>query len=239
MIPSDGSRMQFYSALEWNLTWFGMQRITANADRIWFSNHYDRWAFLIDALPGKAESHLVQHGMLYGDRLIPSRLRNISTIYVFDADSETVFRGLVQNPDVKFIQNNYSLSLTQFARRLQGEKLVLLVGNLLHVEDEERLINLCLELDPNVRILVKPHPRSDQQHYQKMQGKRVELVVGGKTFPDADMVLSPESTLGKEYEAMGTPVIWYTRVSTEELQTQLTTAFDSSTRSNEGNVQAA
>lgn len=226
LIPSDGSRMQFYSAFVWHLTWFGLQRISANAETIWFANHYDRWAFLIDGLPVNAQTNLVQHGMLYGDRLIPSRLNHISNIYVFDADSEAVFRQLITNPDVKFVRSQYTLSLTQFPRRAADEKIVLLVGNLLHVKDEERLVSACLDLDANIRILVKPHPRSDQTHYQKMAGDGVELVVGAKTFPDADIVLTPESTLGKEYEATGTPVIWYTRISIDEVQQQLTAAIE-------------
>jgi hypothetical protein len=216
-LPSKSDRLQFYTAMEWSLMWIGLGRMIADVKTIWFANHYDRWCILIDRYPMTADKRLIQHGMLYGDRQIPSRVKTVSTVYVFDAESAAAFRNcVISNPDVQFINTPYRLQLTPVERRSTDERLVLLVGNLLHAEDEDRLIQMCLELNSLVRILVKPHPRLEQSRYRRCVGERVD-VIGPATFPDVDVVLSPESTLGSEYESTGVPVIWYTRIPMEDV----------------------
>lgn len=97
-----------YSAFQWFLLYFTLKETKIN--HIWISNHYDRYAKLVDSLEIKYS--LIQHGQLYFMNDIKSEivfpnfsegLMNCSKVYMFDNDSNHYFK--------KYISSNYEIQL--------------------------------------------------------------------------------------------------------------------------------
>jgi hypothetical protein len=97
-----------YSAFQWFLLYFTLKE--TKIDHIWISNHYDRYAKLVDSLEIKYS--LIQHGQLYFMNEIKSEivfpnfsegLMNCSKVYMFDYESNHYFK--------KYISSNYEIQL--------------------------------------------------------------------------------------------------------------------------------
>ena len=222
--PQKSDRVQSYTALSFFATWTALSASLKNAQSVRMANHYDRWAVLIDRLSLNSERWLVQHGMLYGDRLIPTKLKHTARLVAFDDESVAMFRDnvIAESAGTIFETRPHQLPLTEIPSRDSEQISLLLIGNLLHAEDEDRIVKMVDSVDDRIRLFIKPHPRTDQGRYLSMSTASVSVWQDKDLFPRVDLVISPESTLGKEYESTGIPVLWYARMQHSELQAAVT-----------------
>ncbi|MFK7779570.1 MAG: hypothetical protein QM490_00245, partial [Candidatus Gracilibacteria bacterium] len=56
--------LQNYIAYEWFLTYIVLKKINKHTKKVYFANHYDRWATMFDQIFADKELVLIQHGIL-------------------------------------------------------------------------------------------------------------------------------------------------------------------------------
>lgn len=202
--------LQTYTSYSWFVTWFALNNLQPS--EIWFGNHFDRWAILIDHI--KSKNTLVQHGIEDGSFSPPIKLNSVKTLYAFNADQVLFF-------DQKIITSKFSIEY--FKPTIVVQKLslsvpsVLIIGNQsLYFKKEKSFIAGLQHLE--VKVFLKPHPRQSTEAYKKLRGEfEFELLTEPYYFPDVNYVISYKSTLALEYELIGKNVFYHTDISTEEI----------------------
>lgn len=216
--------MQTFDAFEWFLTLIVLSRM--NYISITFTNHYDRWAVLFDSLQIERKTQ-IQHGLLDEQFILPAKLTSIDVCYVYNLESEKIFRDLYHDNNThktKYMKIDLKLKTTSLANK---KNTILIIGSMLDGIAEMEKISSILDVFHASTIFIKPHP----VHYNSIYDEyfrnetRVTIIQDANFFPDVSLVLSPVSTLGFEYELIGTPVVYYLDFNTEELLTTIKTSY--------------
>lgn len=202
--------LQCVFSYDWFLVAGFMRRIDGYSGNVFFGNHYDRWAYLIDNSFERARVSLIQHGMLDDNFVVPCKLRNVAFVYKIKGESDFNFANFINNKRLKFEEMPAGLNLME--PKLRCEKSVLIIGYPFDVDSEIVIAN---ELVKRFDVFVKPHPVYSADGYSKL--KPLVRVVAKDEFPRVDLALCYESTLGLEYEASGVPVLWRKGVSENEV----------------------
>lgn len=194
--------LQAYVAYEWFLVYIGLSKIEENSDRrIYFANHYDRWATMFDQLFVNENVTLLQHGLLPRNLKLSYKLKHVNNIYVLNRSSQEVFKSLLEGLNPDFFQLESMITLTDIQC---NKKAVLVIGQPHSIESEIKLIKKIVD---EFEVFVKPHPLYDATEYEKLKG--VRLIKQKDFYPRVDVALCYESTLGVEYEASGVEVVWW------------------------------
>ena len=193
--------LQAYVAYEWFLVYIGLSKINCNNCTIYFANHYDRWAVMFDQLFARNNLVLLQHGLLPDSLQLSYQLKNINYIYSLTLDSHRRFKSLFNCESVRFSQLDLSIKLTDVQ---SSKRTVLMIGQPHSIKSE---INIIKSLKNEFNIFVKPHPLYDATEYKKLDG--ITLIEDKGFYPNVDVALCYESTLGIEYEASGIQVLWW------------------------------
>ncbi len=210
---NDNENLQTYNSFEWFLTNCFLTR-QKGIKEIWFANHFDRWAILFDNL--KIERKIiVQHGIENGKLIPPVMLKNITKAYLIKADQKPFFVGKIIENDFEFEELKSEIKLTKIF--CQDKLRVLIVGNVsIHSVEEKFLIQHLSSL--NIHFCLKPHPVLSQNFYTELKQETDFLLIADKnTFPEVDVVISYESTLGLEYELEGVKVLYYADNTVDEI----------------------
>lgn len=197
----------------------GLEKTILSPDKLYFSNHYDRWATLFDQLFESEYIILIQHGLLPKDLVLPYPLQNLREIYAMDQESEDIFLNLFNLNNVSFKRLDIGLELVE----VDHEFSILIIGQP-HVEMREvMLVKSIIDRLPFCTIYIKPHPVFSHGTYlNQFKNSNNVIIIGNKTFfPKTDVALNYESTLGVEYEQSGVPVINWKGIDVELVMNQL------------------
>lgn len=193
--------LQVYVAYEWFLVYIGLSKIKSHRRTVYFANHYDRWAVMFDQLFAKDSLTLLQHGLLPDSLVLSYKLKNINHIYYLTQGSHRRFKSLFNGGNIRFSQLDLSIKLTDVK---SSKRTVLMIGQPHSIKSE---INIIKNLKNEFNIFVKPHPLYDATEYKKLDG--ITLIEDKSFYPNVDIALCYESTLGIEYEASGVQVVWW------------------------------
>lgn len=203
--------LQCYVAFEWFLCFFGLEKLrygeNVKFDKVYFSNHYDRWALLFDHVFQHSNIILLQHGLLPEDLSLSSSMENINTIYVLNEPSKGLFEKIYKRVDLDFLSMPSVLNLKNVSEKFS----LLVIGQPHSLDFEIELVNKLLEVDVEIYIYVKPHPLYGVEEYNiiPLGSDRIQIITESGFFPKVDIALNYESTLGLEYEKSGIEVIWW------------------------------
>lgn len=212
-------RFQNYVFFEWLLMRKALWGIEA---QFYMVDHFDRWAVLLDIISEcseKSRLHLVQHGLLVLDftnidsRLefdLDCKLKNVDELYVFDDASRDIFVNQILSSNNRRDSNLVvhkcppQLNLTSLDHHNPS---VLYVGHTL-ISSFHQAVLAEVQKQADSKDIVhyyKPHP-SQTANYLVPKGKWI-VIDDVNRFPDVDVVVSYQSTLGFEYFMMGKTVI--------------------------------
>lgn len=219
--------LEVNGCFDWLLNYWTLQSINADAV-LYFAQQYDPSIIYIDKAPQKRKIH-VQHGTmilkhnLFGIKYpimqyiekydcwtmnSPYKMSSVEMVYAFTeaeftAECKSIFKNIPFSSIV-----GYNLRRENLMEVNRAKKSVLIVGFYKAYSDiEESLIQSLQKLD--VDIYLKNHPTDLVEWYDEMKMKYEFDLLDGNSFPKTDIVLSYDSTLALEYEALGIDVIYY------------------------------
>ncbi|MDZ4684909.1 MAG: hypothetical protein SH850_07435 [Planctomycetaceae bacterium] len=212
--------LQTFVAWEWFLVWRLLPRCVAEGRGLWFVNHYDRMAVLLDRLPVNGPRHLVQHGFSRSGVQLACQLRHVSEVLYFDQQTRQILQevALAKTCRPQWTPIKTYLTLTPWtSTNAVGRShppsatsgLVLVIGQPVEPELERELLTALAAALPGVVLLYKAHPLYGRSGAAHVPSPPVEILWEPSLFPAVDVVLSGWSWLGVEYESTGTPVVWY------------------------------
>ncbi len=205
--------LQTYCSVQWDLAERGLRKcLTNEVSAILSTNHFDRFAVLIDSLPGPFKKILYQHGLLDEGMDLPYKLQNIAELHYYDANSERIFRDKVmKSPDVQVFLSPPPFRVDP-GSYTPGS--VLIIGQPHCSEKEVEMAKKMLSLSCVQKIIIKPHPKYPDNVYRTLSDSKIELIKEG--YPKVDLALSYMSTLGFEYESIAIPVLWHKSMLVDE-----------------------
>ncbi|EAA4452422.1 hypothetical protein DPF13_17820, partial [Salmonella enterica subsp. diarizonae] len=216
--------LQIYTAPSWFLVALVMNRIQG---KVISSEHYDRWAVLIDSMLGEKgiQYTLIQHGSLraldssaYLLFKIPYKLKHLDKIIVFDeVEFQLFINNILDYNLAEIIKVEYSkpmLSLTQVS---SNQLTLLVIGHSLCEKGQLKICSLINQQIENCSIYYKEHPKARAS--SKVRQFKFNFIIDDNFFPKVDVVISYPSTLAYKYEEMGTLVLFHGLhvVQTEEI----------------------
>lgn len=209
--------MLSYSSYNWFITYFSLRH--QSFDKIVFVNHYDRWAVLFDNLHSE-NIILLQHGIISADFAPPTKLKNISELYAYNEEEKDKFLKLViYNKKCIFKLLKREIKLTSIPAKVNTPQVLLISCLPLTFDDEKKLL---INISSKVTIFIKAHPVfSTLPYYELKKQFDFNLIVEKDLFPDVDLVISYNSTLGYEYELAGKKVIYYEKLSLDQIKDQI------------------
>lgn len=176
--------------------------------KIYFTNHYDRWSIIIDRVSVVPLVQL-QHGIVSDSYFPTFKLLNVNEVFCYDDVSEVIWReNICANKKAKYnrialdVELNYSCDNNS----------VFIISNPLYFDDELALLSLLVDSGEFNVVLFKPHPLYD---YQLDRLPKATCILGKYDYPDARIIITKGSTLGREYESLGKKVIWWEGSSVE------------------------
>ncbi len=202
---------QCYIALEFFLVMFALKDIKKFIDTIYYCNHFDRWAVLIDNIFFDKELILIQHGVLPESISLDYKSINVSRVFTFNKTNKERFIKyvLARKSKTTFTEMDVSLELQPVNH---NKKTILLIGQPHSIKNE---IEIIKRIKDNYIVYVKPHPGFSSTPYEKIIN--IILIEQRHYYPKVDLVLNYESTLGIEYEASNIKVIWWKDINIDEL----------------------
>jgi hypothetical protein len=152
-----------YSAFQWFLLFISLKE--CKIEHVWISNHYDRYAKLVDTLGIKY--YLIQHGQLFFDNekkseisfpVFSEGLTNCSKVYMFDINSNYYFK--------KYISSNYKIELINSPLKIKNYKeilfnlpTILIIGLGPYVNQHHEIIKILNHKYSNkINIVYRFHP---------------------------------------------------------------------------------
>lgn len=170
---------------------------------IHFTNHYDRWAVLLDYFSLNTLWQY-QHGVVEKNYQPPYKLRKIEKVFCINKESISIWKKNIVLPGpTSYIVSKYTIDLQQYS----GDKSVLLISNPLFKLKEVELIQALACKGYNV--FYKTHPLYNYNIAALSKERKNLYVVDKQIFPHCEKTVCNGSTLGLEYEASGLPVIWW------------------------------
>lgn len=200
-----------------------------------FANHKDSYAPLFDNLPHQYKT-LVQHGtevvMVNPNNVsnpyyrydkeghfwvnnMPFKYKHLTKVYCFTPkELKALSMSILGNvPEVIIV----GYPLKEFNENLDGDEAILIIGNygVFH-EKESRLLGLLQ--NTGVKIYLKNHPIYPASVYKGFLTMFDFVLLDGSRFPKVNYVFTYCSTLALEYEALGANIIFYDKMSEEDLR---------------------
>jgi hypothetical protein len=221
-----GESFQVYPAFSWFLTWRVLFRFRGAINTLWMTSDSDRWAVLMDCLPGINRKVIIQHGLLSDSSMIkgfrspealPVRLKNIETVFLFKMEHREDYLNLILD-DRGCVRFELLRSLSTILEDSDGIKTtVLIIGQPIHRVRECLLANRLSERLDDVNILVRPHPSSSRLGYRQKLSSRVGMA-NFLGFPRVNLCLCFErSSLAELYSDLGVETLYLD--STSEITT--------------------
>lgn len=206
--------LQIYTAPSWFLVAIALNKIQG---KIVSSEHYDRWAVLIDIVSGKRQNRytLVQHGSLkalessaYLAFQIPYKLKHVGKIVVFDEVEYKFFANKILDPNLaEIIEVEYSKPELSLSQVTSNQLTLLFIGHSLCEKEQLKICSQIIKKINNCTIYYKEHPKARAS--LDVKDFNFNFITDDKFFPDVDIVISYPSTLAYQYEEKGIPVLFH------------------------------
>ena len=225
---------------KWHVKYRACMNIPTDCE-VFFCNHMDQNAAIIDALPHKHKS-LIQHGTLillhnrysiqwplmkenkdyhFWTYNVPCKYNTIERVFTF---SETEYYALCDS----IINNRPEKVIVGYGLKtydLEGNrKTVLIIGLYRKYADKEREIIRSLQ-GLNINLVLKNHPTQNVSAYNEMKNMYNFILLNDNRFPKADVVISYDSTLALEYADCGSEVFYYDDYSIESMVSMINNMF--------------
>ncbi|MFT6745851.1 MAG: hypothetical protein ACJAZ2_000189 [Glaciecola sp.] len=206
-------KLQTLTCQDWLHSFSVLEQIDRESE-VWFANHYDRWAILFSYLNCKSKV-LLQHGIVNSSSTPPNKLQGVSAVHLISEDQKQFIKGhFVANAFQAYtLKGTLTLSNVVAKDKLR----VLIVGNIgMYAGNEQKIIS-SLSQKP-VHLLLKPHPVLSFEDYLVWKKQyNYHFIEDKEVFPDVDLVVSYESTVGVEYAQKDIDVIYYNEKSVDEI----------------------
>lgn len=205
-----------YTAFEWFTVRLGIEKIEGD---FYIANHFDRWIVMMDFILGehhridvKSKLTLVQHGLV-GDIAnekcdLPYRISMLSKLCTYDKVSEMYFKdNILDNRLLMLEEVNYFrnvIALTEVHDYIKTN--ILFVGHSICLDLHIYLYTKLKEKKDFIAYY-KPHPTEKKS--RKVINQSWEIIDDIFSYPKVDFLISYNSTLGIEYENLGTKVFFH------------------------------
>lgn len=192
--------LQIYFCLEFSLFYEFKNHIDfPNLKNIYFTDHYCKYAIYFSSFK-YPKSNQIQHGIL-SDRFFPKHLIFVNQCFVFDHLQKHIFINNLHLPGVRYI--NYK-PIINFINLYENVFTIFFISRMDSFELEKELIRkVRFSFDENiVKIIIKPHPKMSNFKYfdSFYSDNSVHVVFDTFFYPQANIVISSNSTMKKEYE---------------------------------------
>jgi hypothetical protein len=226
--PNWTDRLQTYTAYPCFIFWRALIRHSESPSTLWFANHFDRWAVLLDRLPTGAQRVLIQHGTHAMDEFpVPSRLTNIKLFYCVSSREAEFFKRNVfepsAQPEFRFLSS--TLTLVRLPWLDSSCPSILMIGHPHTPEKELDILRKLSQVMPHAELILKPHPIYGVGIYKGVHALSIHILREKDTFPRVDLAICDVSTLGLEYEASGIPVVWHKDLDVDKTVEEVRTYF--------------
>ncbi|MEM6160914.1 hypothetical protein AAH446_10235 [Erwinia sp. P6884] len=173
---------------------------SAGVNKLILTNHYDRW-ITICSLSDLFDIELIQHGLLDPSYCVKNKITNVKKLTCFNNQQQNIF------------DNNIFLSKVEIVKHatldiivIENDKCdVLIISNPFYVKEE--LVFYHTLIESGLKTLFRPHPL--YLNDKLLSQVRLTDLCLDERFPDANLCLCRDSTLGLEYESAGYQVFWW------------------------------
>lgn len=180
-----------------------LEKYTNKKNVLHFTNHYDRWAVLLDCI-SKSRLFQYQHGLVADFYFPPHKLKRIEKVFCMNQSSISVWKNnICESPNVLYESKDYTVQLQPYA----GAGTVLIISNPLFKMQELKIICALIERKKTVFYKIHPLYLYDEKLFKGFGEKFI--VVHQQLFPHCEKTICNGSTLGVEYEASGVDVDWW------------------------------
>ncbi|QDS95832.1 hypothetical protein FF011L_46330 [Roseimaritima multifibrata] len=202
-------RWQTYTSFRWFFTWRVLSR-QSEIDTIWFCNHYDRWAVLVDRLPLQVTRILIQHGFARSELQLPVRLEQIDAFYYFDEQTKQTLLDMTLPDKSKLRMERLTATINlRSLPRDSDQRHLLFISQPVDQVKEAVLLRAILKKFPDLQVWLKPHPLYSSRATREFSETTIKVIEEADFFPDVEVAISGQSWLGVEYEGSGVPVVWH------------------------------
>lgn len=210
-------KLQTYDAFYWFFLDVALEKLSP--DELYFANHYDRWAVLVDLNAMTSKKIQLQHGLISPQSVGQYKLANIDTCYCYNNYFADVFRQYVyeDTSQTRFIMYANKLSLQETGTKYSA----LFIGSPFDTQRELDIISFCCSIFSNAKIFVKPHPLDTKSLYQRLKHPNVVIIEDKDFFPKVSFVISYMSTLAFDYENQGIRVVYHQDKCVNELESEI------------------
>ena len=170
-------------------------------------NHYDRWAMTVYQ-NFSTGSVVWQHGLLSDDVDLPMRLMNINEVRCINVDEIPRWRRLLDGNPVSMMVQETTFSVD---RKLPIVD-IMLISHPAYIEEEILFLLDLISIVKHSNLVIgyKLHPVFDYKIANNKLRNTNIIKFGKEEFPPVVLAVTKSSTLGVEYESIGTKVIWHT-----------------------------
>ena len=209
--------LQTYDSFYWFLLYRALKKL--NPKKIYFANHYDRWAILVDKLSIDGDKLQIQHGIEDYQVFSKYKLLTVKRCFCFDDYSMTIFKKNIHSDKAKveYIIFDKHLETTWMGL----DKAILFIGG---PSDSKKELDLIKEVANNFKdytIFIKPHPVYSSKIYKSLECKNVRVVDMKNIYPMVKAVISYKSTLAFDYEKNGVKVLYHLDANTSQIILEL------------------
>ena len=178
--------------------------------------------------------HLLQHGteiirkldtgltdteMTYNEEYkfwsynLPYKYQSVKKVYAFSEKEYIALCCSILNNKPSYEIVGYSLKTSPLN---DSKKSVMIIGYYSNYADKEELLLNKLQ-NHNLRLFLKNHPCQSVKWYDEMVKRYDFELIDKPYFPAVDYVISYDSTLALEYEAVGCKVLYYDEYDVDQI----------------------
>lgn len=206
---------QTYVTFDWLLVYFSLRRLSPHQISYTYTNHYDRWAVLIDSISTNRCNNFIQHGSFPMRMKLPYLQKNIMNLYYLNTHSYFYFLDNIVSPNslVDAFQISFKLNFCDSFHCPPNKNSVLIISEPQSLDFELKIAEL---LSAKYFVLIKPHPKY-LYLYNSQIFKQFIFFRDSDLFPRTDCAVAGNSTLGLEYELSGIQVFWHDQKDVDSL----------------------
>lgn len=197
-----------YASYDFFVACFFFQQVDSS-NQVVFTSTYDKWAYLFASLDNY--KIFVQHGYL-ARTMICKKIGWVDECYCLNKEQiDCCVNKLFCNVPSRIVAMKEMRFTSQEKIINNGKHNILVIGNHLFQDIQESTVRELFEKAADkVNVYIKPHPLDSIEPYSKIGKLYPDLIILEKVdFPKVDVVISYESTLAYEYNALGVPAVFY------------------------------
>ena len=203
-----------YSCYDFFLALESLKNVDSS-NKILVTATYSRWAFLLSDI--FHDKIFIQHGMLAERLFFLKKTGCPNVAYFFSKEqANNCIVALFNNiPVSKYLD---SLKFSGNEKVINNSKInILLICRYDGYDKEEQICRIIVEYG-SFNLYVKPHPIFSLEKYVNLSRDLGFVVLDKEDYPKVDVVVTYNSTLAIEYEAVGVKVIRHDKMNMDSLK---------------------